>query len=107
LLLLIVLLPSLNSPSEGDAAFSLIVQVAGDFGIPAELIQALWDLVVGGQASVTSSESHGLRVDIIDWAIQLLTELGLEAVGQLLQFLPPELVSMLVELVLGVGLKAP
>jgi hypothetical protein len=86
----------------GDLALDLLIQAAADFGISAELIQALWDLVIGGSFEKTST--HALRMDIIDWAIQLLEELGLEALAIIAEFLPPELISILVDLVLGIGL---
>jgi hypothetical protein len=83
----------------GDTALDFLTQLLADFGIPADFVQILWDLVIGGFPA--KNPTHAVRVDIIDWAIQMLTELGLQALVILAEFIPADLLSILIDLVLG------
>jgi hypothetical protein len=85
----------------GDNALDMLLQIAADFGIPPEFIQILWDMLMEGFPAKNSS--HAVRVDIIDWAIQMLIDLGLAALAQLAEFIPAEILSILIDLVLGMG----
>jgi hypothetical protein len=85
----------------GDNALDMLLQIAADFGIPAEFIQILWDMLMEGFPA--KNAKHAVRVDIIDWAIQMLIDLGLSALAQLAEFIPPEILSILIDLVLGLG----
>ncbi|CAG0921900.1 unnamed protein product, partial [Notodromas monacha] len=86
----------------GAEVHDLLIQVAADLGIPAALIDILWDLVVSG--GFVAPAKNAIRQDIIQWAIDQLIEFGLEAVVTIAEFLPPEIISILVDLVLGFGL---
>jgi hypothetical protein len=85
----------------GDNALDMLLQIAADFGIPPEFIQILWDMLMEGFPA--KNATHAARVDIIDWAIQMLIDLGLAAIAQLAEFIPPEILSILIDLVLGIG----
>lgn len=86
----------------GDNALDMLLQIAADFGIPAEFIQILWDLLMEGFPAAKIAK-HAVRVDIIDWAIQMLIDFGLQALSQLAEFIPAEILSILIDLVLGIG----
>jgi uncharacterized protein YeaC (DUF1315 family) len=85
----------------GDNALQILIDIAADFGIDAALVQELWDAIIGG--IIPASPSHAIRVDIIDWAIQMLLDFGLAALEQLAEFIPPEILSILIDLILGGG----
>jgi hypothetical protein len=85
----------------GDTALDFLMQIAADFGIPAEFIQILWDMLMEGFPA--KNAKHAVRVDIIDWAIQMLIDLGLSALAQLAEFIPTEILSILIDLVMGLG----
>jgi hypothetical protein len=87
----------------GDNALDILLQIAADFGISADLIQMLWDMVIGGIIPADKLATHAVRVDIIDWAIQMLIDFGLSALAQLAEFIPADILSFLLDLVLGIG----